>query len=251
MKILLSPAKSLNFERPLPPIEASEPLFAKESATINRALKKKKPKSLMKLQGISQALADLNWERNQAFQGKMEEGVGSPAVFVFDGDVYQGLDMETFPQEYLPRMQEELRILSGLYGLLRPMDRIQAYRLEMGTPLKVGTRKDLYEYWRKKVTAQLNAEETDGIVNLASNEYFKVLDRKKLKASIVQPHFKDMNNGTYRVISFHAKKARGAMARYLLTTEAVGMEAILGFDGLGYAYSEELTMKPSEPVFVR
>jgi hypothetical protein len=232
-------------------MELSEPLFLKEALTINRSLRKKKPGSLMKLQGISQNLAELNWERNQAFGERSGSAGSRPAVYAFDGDVYQGLDIETFPSEFLPRMQEELRILSGLYGWLRPLDAMQPYRLEMGTSLRIGTRRDLYEYWKKRLTRQMNAEEKDLIVNLASQEYFKALDKKQLKARVITPQFKDMNKGQYRVISFHAKKARGAMARYLLTQTDRTEDVVKGFTGLGYSYSEELTLKPNDPVFVR
>jgi len=251
MRIVISPAKSLNLDRSFPKAELSEPQFLKEALTINRSLRKKKPASLMKLQGISQNLAELNWERNQAFGERVTGPESRPAVYVFDGDVYQGLDIETFPQEFLSRMQEELRILSGLYGWLRPLDAMQPYRLEMGTSLRIGTRRDLYEYWKRRLTRQLNAEEKELIVNLASQEYFRALDRKQLKARVITPQFRDMNKGQYRVISFHAKKARGAMARYLLTQPDSSAGVLKGFTGLGYAYSEELTVKPTEPVFVR
>lgn len=251
MRILLSPAKSLNLERSRPEMVRTEPLFLGESQSVHRVLAKKNPRSLMKLQGISQGLAQLNWERNQAFVDPQRAQAPLPAVYVFDGDVYQGLDMDSFPEPFLDRMQEQLRILSGLYGWLRPFDGILPYRLEMGTPLRVGTRKDLYAYWGKRLTGQLNEEESEWVVNLASQEYFRVLDRKKLKARVISPQFRDFHQGTYRVISFHAKKARGAMARYLLTSEASGPEVIRSFGGMGYGYSEALTTDPDQPVFVR
>jgi len=251
MRIVLSPAKSLNLERSRPEMAQTQPQFLGQALRLNKELKKKKPSALIKLQGISTKLADLNWERNQRFTELLDKDKALPAVYVFDGDVYQGLEIDTFPEERLPRLQEELRILSGLYGWLRPLDGILPYRLEMGTALRVGRKKDLYEYWRKTLTDQMNAEEQELIVQLASQEYFKSLDRKKLVARVIQPQFRDLHQGTYRVISFHAKKARGSMARYLLTNNIQGPADILGFTGMGYRYSEEQTVREDEPVFVR
>ena len=193
MKIVISPAKSLDFESPLPTDRHSEFAFAEEASRIHKVLASKKPSSLRRLMDISEDLAQLNWERNQAFSLPFTSENARPAVFAFSGDVYQGLDACSLTPGQIDRMQEVLRILSGLYGLLKPLDLIQPYRLEMGTSLKVGTRKNLYEFWKKTLTDHLNAEMGEGelLVNLASAEYFGALDAKRLKAPVVTPVFKD------------------------------------------------------------
>lgn len=253
MKIVISPAKSLDFESPLPTERHSQFAFEKEALRIHKVLAAKKPASLRRLMDISNDLAQLNWERNQAFSLPFTPENARPAVFAFSGDVYQGLDAYSLIPGQIDRMQESLRILSGLYGLLKPLDLIQPYRLEMGTSLKVGTRKNLYEFWRKTLTDHLNAEMGEGelLVNLASNEYFGALDAKKLKAPVVTPIFKDWSKDQLKVISFFAKKARGAMVRYILETGADTQEALLGFDREGYQYSPNHTQRADQPVFVR
>ncbi len=253
MKIVISPAKSLDFESPLPTNRHSEFAFAKEALRIHKVLASKKPASLRRLMDISDDLAQLNWERNQAFSMPFTPGNARPAVFAFSGDVYQGLDAYSLTPGQIDRMQESLRILSGLYGLLKPLDLIQPYRLEMGTALKVGTRKNLYEFWKKTLTDHLNAEMGEGelLVNLASNEYFGALDAKRLKAPVVTPIFKDWSKDQLKVISFFAKKARGAMVRYILETGAASREDLLGFDREGYQFSLNHTQREDQPVFVR
>ncbi|MDA0774249.1 MAG: peroxide stress protein YaaA [Bacteroidetes bacterium] len=253
MKIVISPAKSLQLDGVLPAVEFTQPVFLNEAAQVNTVLRKKSVKALGALMGISENLSNLNWQRNQEFQLPFRPTNARPAVYTFSGDVYQGLDVGTLQAAKIPVMQERLRILSGLYGWLRPLDLIQAYRLEMGTTLKIGSNKDLYAFWKTKITAAINEEmaQDDLLVNLASNEYFKAIDAKKIDATIVSPQFKDYKNGQLKIISFFAKKARGVMARYLLETNAKNIEDVLAFAEDGYRYSEADTKDALQPVFVR
>ncbi len=253
MKIVVSPAKSLDFESELPTDKFTQPVFLKEAETLNAVLAKKKPKALSKLMDISGNLAELNWERNQNFKVPFTKENARPAIYAFSGDVYQGLDAYTIPEQQLQNLQDKVRILSGQYGILKPLDLMQPYRLEMGTQLKIGRKKNLYEFWKKQLTAHLNEELGDGelFVNLASNEYFSAIDKKSLKVPIITPVFKDWKNDKLKVISFFAKKARGSMVRYILDTNAETLEDIKAFDVDGYAYSEQFTENVLEPVFVR
>ena len=253
MKIVISPAKSLDFERPLPTEVYTQPEFLEEAQKLNKVLAKKKPKALSQLMDISADLAELNWQRNQNFSLPFSPDNARPAVFAFNGDVYQGLDVYSLNPELFTPMQEQLRILSGLYGMLRPLDLMQPYRLEMGTTLKVGRKDNLYAFWKPTLTQKLNAEMAEGelLVNLASKEYFSALDAKKLKAKVVTPVFKDWSKDTLRIISFFAKKARGSMVRFILETGAKTPEDLLGFDYDGYQYSKAHTLREDQPVFVR
>lgn len=253
MKIVISPAKSLDFETSLPTAKYSMPSFLQESQRINKVLVKKNPKSLMRLMNISAQLAEVNWERNQQFQLPFSPENARPAIYAFNGDVYLGLDAYTMPEEKVEKMQDSLRILSGLYGILKPLDLIQPYRLEMGTSLKIGRKKNLYEFWRTTLTNALNEELEEGemLVNLASNEYFSALDSKKIKGPIITPIFKDWKNDKLKVLSFFAKKARGSMVRYLIDSNAKTLDDICGFTGNDYQYSKEHTLKEHQPVFIR
>lgn len=253
MKIVISPAKSLDFESTLPTDRFSQPEFLKQAETLNKVLVKKKPKALSELMSISDNLAQLNWERNQNFSVPFTQENARPAVYAFNGDVYQGLDAYSITEDKLDDLQNTLRILSGLYGILKPLDLIQPYRLEMGTSLKVGRKKNLYEFWKKELTDHLNKELQEGelFVNLASNEYFSALDQKKLKVPVITPVFKDWKNDTLKVISFFAKKARGSMVRYILDSNASSLDDIKGFDLDDYQFSQEHTLKENEPVFIR
>ncbi|MFD2585432.1 peroxide stress protein YaaA [Croceitalea marina] len=253
MKIVISPAKSLDFETKLPTEEFSTPQFIEQSTKLNKVLAKKKPKALSELMSISDNLAQLNWERNQKFSTPFTPKNARPAVFAFNGDVYQGLDAYTLPKEKLADLQDTLRILSGLYGILRPLDLMQPYRLEMGTQLKIGRKKNLYEFWKEQLTEHLNTELEDNelFVNLASNEYFGAVDEKKLKVPVITPIFKDWKNDKLKVISFFAKKARGSMVRYILDTEAKTIEDIKSFNYDDYEFSQAHTLKENEPVFIR
>jgi cytoplasmic iron level regulating protein YaaA (DUF328/UPF0246 family) len=252
MKMVISPAKSLQFDSQLPSINFTTPNFSEEAKLINGLLKKKTSKALSELMHISDKLAQLNWERNQLFNSH-ESNNRRPAIFTFNGDVFHGLDANTLSLEKIHRMQNQLRILSGLYGLLRPLDLIQPYRLEMGTNFSLGTHKNLYDFWKDKTTQQLNLEMEKGelFVNLASNEYFNVIDIKKLVAKIVTPQFKDFKNGKLKIISFFAKKARGMMVRHLVDVNAKTIEDIKTFNSDGYSYSANETADPSKPVFTR
>ena len=252
MKIVVSPAKSLNFESPLPIQNYTESLFLKEAETIQKTLKKKKPKQLMELMDISEKLADLNWERNQNWSLPFSPENARPAVFAFDGDVYTGLDAYTIPTDKFPILEDKLRILSGLYGVLKPLDLMQPYRLEMGTSLPIGTKKNLYEFWKKKVTASLNSElqKDELFINLASNEYFSAVDTKTLKVPVITPEFKDYKDGKLKMISFFAKKARGLMVRYIIDTNAETIEDLKQFNYDGYAFDANLS-KGNTLVFTR
>ncbi len=243
MKIVISPAKSLNFESNLPCYLHTEPHFLKEAATIQRTLKRKNPKALGKLMGISEKLAELNWQRNQDWQTPFTAENARPAVYAFDGDVYTGLDAYTLSDEQLLVLQDKLRILSGLYGLLQPLDLMQPHRLEMGTSLPIGKNKNLYEFWKKTITKKLNSELQKGelFVNLASSEYFSAVDVKTLKVQVITPEFKDYKDGNLKMISFFAKKARGLMVRYIIETNAETIDDLKGFNYEGYAFDANLS----------
>lgn len=253
MKIVLSPAKSLDFERPIPTAKFTQPEFLEQSEKLIKVLVKKNPRSLSKLMSISNDLAELNWERNQKFSLPFTPENARPAIYAFNGDVYQGLDAYSISENKLEKLQDTLRILSGLYGVLKPLDLIQPYRLEMGTQIKIGRKKNLYDFWKQSVTNFLNDELEDGelFINLASNEYFGAVDEKKLKTNVITPVFKDWKNDKLKVISFFAKKARGSMVRYIVDTDAKTLEDIRGFNLDEYIYSKEHTLKENQPVFIR
>lgn len=252
MKIVLSPAKSLNFEKELPTALHAEPLFLKESREVHKVLKEKKPADLSDLMSISDKLADLNWKRNQVWKTPFNASNARPAVYTFDGDVYIGLDAYSLPQKKIQVLQDSLRILSGLYGLLKPLDLIQAYRLEMGTKLPIGESRNLYEFWKPTITKALNKELQEGelFVNLASTEYFSAVDVKALKVPVITPEFKDYKSGKLKIISFFAKKARGMMVRYIIDTNAQTLDDLKGFNYDGYQFDATLS-KGNNLVFTR
>lgn len=252
MKIVLSPAKSLNFEKELPTNQFTESSFLKESRQIHKILKQQSPKSLSDLMSISDKLADLNWKRNQDWKTPFTSENARPAVYAFDGDVYTGLDAYTIPVEKLDKLQDSLRILSGLYGYLKPLDLMQPYRLEMGTKLAIGESENLYEFWKKTITNSLNKElkKDEIFINLASNEYFSVVDVKALKVPVITPDFKDYKDGKLKIISFYAKKARGLMVRYILDTNAETLDDLKGFNYEGYQFDGNLS-KENNLVFTR
>jgi cytoplasmic iron level regulating protein YaaA (DUF328/UPF0246 family) len=243
MKIVISPAKSLNLDKELPTSLVSEASFLKQAETIQKTLKKKKPKQLMELMDISVKLADLNWQRNQDWQLPFTPENARPAIYTFDGEVYTGLDAYSLPTEKVAILQDKLRILSGLYGVLKPLDLMQAYRLEMGTSIAIGSKKNLYEFWKKTLTDELNSELNNDelFVNLASNEYFSAVDAKKLKVPVITPEFKDYKDGKLKMISFFAKKARGLMVRYIIDTNAESVDDLKGFNYEGYAFDSNLS----------
>lgn len=254
MKIVVSPAKSLDFETIVPTAKYSQAKFLAEAEIIQKKLKQQSPKKLGVLMKISEKLSELNWQRNQDWGLPFTPENSRPAVYAFNGDVYTGLDAYTIPENKIEYMQSSLRILSGLYGLLKPLDLIQPYRLEMGTKFPVARAKNLHSYWKKKVTNAINEEITDDelFVNLASNEYFAAVDAKKIKSTVVTPVFKDWKNDKLKVISFFAKKARGLMVRYIIDTEATTIEDLKGFNYEGYSFSEEYSnLDKNELVFVR
>lgn len=253
MKIVISPAKSLDLESKLPVSNYSESQFLDQSQQLNKALREQKPSDLSNLMHISEKLADLNWQRNQDWNLPFNQENARQAVFMFSGDVYTGLDAYSLSQNGIDTMQSSLRILSGLYGILKPLDLIQPYRLEMGTKFGVDGAKNLYEFWKETITNQLNEELSDNelFVNLASNEYFKAVNTKKIKVPIVAPVFKDWKNDKLKIISFYAKKARGLMSRYLIENNAKTIDDVKGFMVDGYVFSEEYTTNENEPVFVR
>lgn len=252
MKLVLSPAKSLNFESPLPTAKYTQPRFLNQSERLNKLLKPKSARSLSKLMGVSEALGQLNYERNQSWELPFTKDNARPAVYAFNGDVYRGLDAYTIPEEKLETLQNTVRILSGLYGVLKPTDLIQPYRLEMGTKIKIGVKKNLYEFWKKDITHALNQELEDDelFLNLASNEYFKAIDVKALKVPVVTANFKEFKNGQYKMISFFAKAARGMMARYVVDTNAKTINDLKGFNYDGYSFSESMS-KGNDLVFIR
>ena len=252
MKIVISPAKSLNFEKDLPTQMFTKSAFLSESRIINKILKTQNARDLSKLMDISDTLADLNFQRNKIWKTPFTTDNSRPAIFAFDGDVYSGLDAYTLTETQLLDMQDKLRILSGLYGILKPLDLMQAYRLEMGTKMAVGDSKNLYEFWKPKITASLNKElkKEEMFVNLASQEYFGAVDMKTLIVPVIQPEFKDYKDGKLKIISFFAKKARGLMVRYILDTNSKTIDDLKGFDYQGYRFDDHLS-KGNNLVFTR
>ncbi len=252
MKIVLSPAKSLNFEKELPTAAYSEAAFLKEARQVHKVLKQKSPNELSDIMTISDKLAELNWQRNQDWKTPFTIQNARAAIYTFDGDVYSGLDAFTIPLNKLDDLQNRLRILSGLYGLLKPLDLMQAYRLEMGTKFAIGESKNLYEFWKPIVTKALNKELEQGelFINLASTEYFSAVDVKNLKVPVITPEFKDYKDGKLKIISFFAKKARGMMVRYILDTNVKTIEDLKGFNYEGYQFDANLS-KGNQLVFTR
>ena len=252
MKLVLSPAKSLDFERTLPTTQYSEAQFLEQSLRINKLLKKKSAKSLSKLMSISNDLGQLNYERNQSWQLPFTPENARPAMYAFSGEVYRGFDAYSIPQEKLNDVQSTVRILSGLYGLLKPLDLMQPYRLEMGTKFPVGVNKSLYAFWNKHIVKALNEELEDGelFLNLASNEYFKAINTKALKVPVITANFKDFKNGEYKMIMTFAKQARGLMARFVIDTNAKTIDDLKAFNYEGYHFSEPMSTE-TELIFIR
>jgi cytoplasmic iron level regulating protein YaaA (DUF328/UPF0246 family) len=253
MKIVISPAKSLDFESKLPTSKHSEALFLSEAERINKLLKKKSARSLSKLMSISDNLGQLNYERNQNWSLPFKPGEARPAVYAFGGDVYRGLDVYTLPEEKLDTLQNSLRIISGLYGILKPLDLIQPYRLEMGTKFPVGKDKNLYGFWGKRISRSLNEELGDDeiFLNLASAEYFKAIDVKSLKVPVITALFKDFKNGKYKSIMTYAKLARGYMTRYIVDNDIKTLEGLKGFNYEGYSFSADQSKEKNTLVFIR
>lgn len=252
MKIIISPAKSLDFESKVPTSIHTQPRFLEQSEKLNKKLKTLSKKKLADLMSISDDLARLNYDRNQEWKMPFTPNNSKQAIYAFTGAVFQGIDVNSLAEEKLPLLQNRLRILSGLYGLLKPLDLIQPYRLEMGTKLKVGRKENLYKFWDTDLANSLNDELEDGelLINLASAEYFKALPKKILKVGMITPVFKDFKNGHYKTIMTYAKKARGLMVRYIIENNINSLEELKGFNTDGYGYSEELSSE-NELVFTR
>jgi cytoplasmic iron level regulating protein YaaA (DUF328/UPF0246 family) len=240
MLFLLSPAKTLDYASPLPAVAPTLPAFIDDSARLIEVLRRKSPQEIASLMDISDPLAALNAARYEAWSRKFTERNARPAVLAFDGDVYDGLQARKLKPADLDWAQQHLRILSGLYGVLRPLDWMQPYRLEMGTSLKVGATANLYQYWGSRIAEHLNAtlaaDKTPVVINLASQEYFRAVDRKALKARVIDCVFEDWKPGGYKIISFFAKKARGAMARYAIMKRLATPRQLEAFDLEGYAF---------------
>ena len=247
MLAILSPAKTLDFsDTPDCSQKVTQPLFIRESSKLNNALQALEPPALSSLMKISDNLAELNHRRNLEWKSNTKNHTDSKAaVLAFKGDVYQGLDASSLDKRELDWMQNNLRILSGLYGILRPLDEICAYRLEMGTNLSNAKGKNLYDFWGDRVTDALNRVLIEAnhkaLVNLASNEYFKVIQPSKLAADLLTVNFKEKKNGDYKFISFHAKKARGLMTRFMVKNRIKKLNDLKDFDYEDYQFNEQLS----------
>lgn len=254
MLIVISPAKSLDFTTAPKTSNFTMPEMLEDSEKLIGRLQKMSSKQLSKLMGISADLGELNFQRFQSWHLPFTPENAKQAVLAFNGDVYQGLEAVTLSEELLLLSQTRLRILSGLYGVLKPLDIIQPYRLEMGTILKYYRKKNLYAFWNPSITQKVNeavvGSGSSVLVNLASNEYFQSIDKKKLKAEIVTPEFKDFKNGSYKIVSFFAKKARGLMTRFILENNITDVENLQAFESGGYNFNPRLS-KHGNPVFTR
>jgi len=240
MLFLISPAKALDYETPTHTAIHTQPLFVKQSAELIAVLRDKSPQQIAELMSLSDALSGLNAARYQAWSPKFTAKNSRQAVLAFNGDVYGGLDAKTLGEAELDWLQQHLCILSGLYGVLRPLDRMQPYRLEMGTRLKTPLGKNLYDFWGSQIAEYLNqrarADLSPVVINLASEEYFKAVDRKALMPRVVTCAFEERKTDGYKVISFMAKRARGLMVRYAVTHRATTPEQLKGFDLEGYRF---------------
>ncbi|NOU52122.1 peroxide stress protein YaaA [Pseudoalteromonas sp. JBTF-M23] len=255
MITVISPAKNLDFETPSTITQFTQPELLEHSEALIKVCRTLSPQQVASLMKISDKLAGLNVARFSEWSQPFTQDNAKQAVLAFNGDVYTGLEASTLSEQTLEYAQGHLRILSGLYGVLKPLDLMQAYRLEMGTKLDNDRGKNLYEFWGKIIAQKLNEAleqaHSAQLVNLASNEYFKAVDKKTLKADIITPIFKDCKNGQYKVISFYAKKARGMMARYIMENQINSLDELKRFDVAGYYFSSEATSKENEPVFLR
>ena len=254
MLFLLSPAKTLDYDTPVGDLPHTDPEFIPQSTRLIDVLKKKSARQVAKLMDLSDKLAALNVERYRAWSPQSTEHNAKQAALAFDGDVYDGLRAPSLEREDLDWAQQHLCILSGLYGVLRPLDRMQPYRLEMGTALKTGKATNLYQFWAPYISAYLNqrlaADMSPVVVNLASQEYFKAVDSRALKARVVDCVFEERRPGGYRIISFSAKRARGLMARWAIQQRVVTPRQLERFDLDGYAYDGPAS-QPDRLVFRR
>jgi hypothetical protein len=254
MLMVISPAKTLDFDSPLATSKNSQPRLIDQSQQLINELQKLAPHDISTLMSVSDKIGTLNFDRFQAWQQPFNEDNARAAVLAFKGDVYTGMQAETFQASDFNFAQKHLRILSGLYGLLRPLDLMQAYRLEMGTKFVNKNGKNLYQFWDNKITTILNEDIKDSgskeLVNLASNEYFKSVQLKYLDSEVITPIFKDFKNGKYKIISFYAKKARGMMAAYIIKNKIKNAEDIKSFNIDGYRFDNDMT-RDNNWVFTR
>ncbi|MFL0801181.1 MAG: peroxide stress protein YaaA [Agarilytica sp.] len=254
MLVVLSPAKNLDYETALPTGKHTKAAFLDDAEELAEQMKGMSPQDISSLMGISDKLGVLNYDRYQAWSLPFEKDSARQAIFAFKGDVYIGLNAYDFDSEDIAFAQEHLRILSGLYGILKPLDWMQPYRLEMGTKLANTRGKNLYEFWGTKISSTLNKQlKKTGdatLINLASQEYFKAVDHNTLNAAVITPVFKDWKNGKYKIISFFAKKARGLMSAYIIKNKISDVEQIKGFDWEGYGFDSS-SSSDSEWVFTR
>lgn len=254
MLFLLSPAKSLDYESPIADLPHTLPGFVEQSAELIDVLRQKSPQQIAELMDLSDKLAGLNAARYEAWRPRFTASNSRQALLAFNGDVYEGLDARSLSPAQLDWAQERVCILSGLYGVLRPLDWMQPYRLEMGTPLGTGKGKNLYQFWGSQIAHYLNeraqSHKTPVVVNLASEEYFKAVDRKALAVPVVSCVFEEFKAGKYKIISFMAKRARGLMVRYAIEKKADSVKKLEGFDLEGYAFAPEVS-EPDRLVFRR
>ena len=245
MKVLLSPAKSLNLTSRLPVDFSTQSCFEDEAKFINSILKQKTPSELAELMNISSTIAELNYERNQFWSLPSSKKNSRPAVYTFSGDVYKGLDPYSIDAKNIDFLQSSVRIISGLYGILKPLDLIQPYRLEMGTKMPIAENRNLYEYWRIKITKELMSDlkPLEPIINLASNEYSKAIDKKVLNNELFNVEFKELKDGNYKTISIYSKKARGLMTRFIIDNRITTIDKIKEFNLNNYIFSESLSNK--------
>jgi cytoplasmic iron level regulating protein YaaA (DUF328/UPF0246 family) len=244
MLTVISPAKKLDYRSPVTATAHTQPALLKHSQELLEGLKKLSPQDVCRLMGLSDKLGALNYERFQEWSAPFNEGNARQAVLAFKGDVYQGLGADSMSEAELQWAQDHLRILSGLYGVLRPLDLMQAYRLEMGTKFATQRGSDLYSFWDGIITAELNdlLKGADAVLlNLASNEYFKAVKQKNLHARIVTPIFMDYKTDKYKIISFFAKKARGLMSAFIITNKITCVDDIKAFNSTGYAFNEAMS----------
>lgn len=239
MKILLSPAKKLNFDKTIGFQEFTDPVFTKKTKTLQETLKKISAQKLGELMKLSPQLSQLNHDRYKVMG--LQSNPKTPAGFAFNGEVYTGLDIENLTPDELKRADEKIRILSGLYGVLKPSTLIEPYRLEMGTKLEVGQTKNLYQFWADDIINALNAEEKELIINLASNEYNKAAQLKKFTGRVITPNFKEFKNGEFKTIMMYAKKARGTLANWIIKQNIESADAIKNFNEDGYLFNENLS----------
>ena len=254
MLIVISPAKTLDYETPAATKENSQPDFIDDATVLIERARHYSAADLMSLMAVSEKIAELNVQRFADWHTPFTPDNAKQAVLAFKGDVYTGLDAETFSKKEFKFAQQHLRILSGLYGLLRPLDLMQAYRLEMGRKVDTERGKNLYEFWGSSVTEGLNAQlkklRSEYLINLASNEYFKVIKPKELNAQVITPEFKDYKNGAYKMMGVYAKKARGMLSRYVIQNQITNPEDMKTFSEGGYRYNTKLS-KGNTWVFTR